>query len=50
MLPAIVAIAALQAIVILAVLFLIVERLAKNYYSKRSEDRLNSYGPHVLGF
>ena len=40
MLPAIAAIAALQAIVVLAVFVLLVDRLVKNYYSKRSEDRL----------
>ena len=49
MFPAIVAIAALQAIVVLAVLCLLVERLVKNHYSKRSEARLQSYGPHILG-
>lgn len=33
----------------MAVLFLLVERLVKNYYFKNSENRLASYGPHILG-
>lgn len=49
MLPAIVAIVALQAIVILAVFTLLVERWAKNHFSKRSEARVKGYEPHILG-
>ena len=49
MFPAIAAIAILQAIVVLAVLGLIVERLVRDLYAKRSEARLSSYEPHILG-
>ena len=44
-----VAIVTLQGIVILAVLGLLMERLARNIIAKRSESRLRSYEPHILG-
>lgn len=49
MFAAIAAIAILQAFVILAVLSLIIERLVRNFQAKKSEARLNTYEPHILG-
>ena len=49
MLVAIAAIAVLQGIVILAVLSLVTERLWRNSYAARSDARLQSYEPHILG-
>ncbi|MCH7737984.1 MAG: HEAT repeat domain-containing protein [Chloroflexi bacterium] len=49
MFAAIAAIALLQAIVVLAVFSLLIERLARNFYAKRSEARLKDYERHILG-
>lgn len=49
MFAAIAAIAILQGIVILAVLGLLMERLVRRVVDKRSEARLRSYAPHILG-
>ena len=49
MFAAIAAIAILQAIVALAVLGLLIERLARNHYARSSETRLRSYETHILG-
>ena len=49
MFVAIAAIAILQGVVILAVLCFLTERLARNIVAKRSEARLRSYEPHILG-
>jgi hypothetical protein len=43
------AIAILQAFVVLAVFSLIIERLVRNFQAKKSETRLNTYEPHILG-
>lgn len=49
MFAAIATIAVLQAIVVMAVLSLLLERMARNRNLDKSEARLKSYEPHILG-